>query len=133
MSPGTPQAKPIKSSNAVEWIWWILRRRSRFRVSGDSMRPTLNPGDVVLFVPIRDSTKPLMEGDIVLCKHPYKEGIKLIKRVKHFTADGQCFVIGDNQRESTDSRSFGALNQDAVLGKITSIQFSAKGLQTGHK
>lgn len=124
MSPGTPPANPIPALRASELIRWLLGRRRRFRVAGDSMRPTLLPGDIVLIalLPSGDGVSRLPNtGDVLLCKHPYQRGAHILKRLEHITADGRFFMVGDNPSESTDSRAFGALDRDRVIGRVSAV------------
>ena len=79
------------------------------------MLPTLKNGDAVLINP----KAKLKRGDIVLANHPYKRSVKILKRIKEFTENGDLFLIGDNADESTDSRTFGAVRLKCVLGKVT--------------
>lgn len=78
-------------------------------VDGDSMRPTLEPGDrlVVLRLPPR-------VGDLVALQ---REGRVLVKRVAALDG-GQLVVHGDNAAASTDSRTFGPVAPSAVLGRV---------------
>jgi len=92
----------------------IVGRRVPVSVSGSSMLPTLSDGDVVLLAPGSAADT----GDIVLARHPYKTSVRLIKRVKGKTAEGQLTLAGDNPAESTDSRTFGAVPEKDILGKV---------------
>ena len=121
MSPGTPQAKPLPALGASEIVRLILGRRRLFRVVGDSMRPTLAPGDVVLIVPSQATTSRPHAGDVLLCKLPYQQGVRVLKRLEHVTASGSYFLVGDNPRESTDSRSFGPIAHDRLIGRVSSV------------
>lgn len=85
-----------------------------FRVEGDSMFPLLKNGDLVLINP---DLKPKID-DIVLANHPFKKSVKIIKRIKEISAENRYFLVGDNQGESTDSRSFGAIGKKDILGRI---------------
>lgn len=85
-----------------------------FRVEGDSMFPILKNGDLVLINPDFEPKS----GDIVLADHPYQKSVKIIKRIKEITAENRYFLIGDNVKESTDSRSFGTIAKDNIIGKI---------------
>jgi len=85
-----------------------------FRVEGDSMFPSLKNGDFVLINP---AFEPQI-GDIVLADHPFKKSVKIIKRIKEINAEDRFFLIGDNPKESTDSRSFGTISRKDILGKI---------------
>jgi nickel-type superoxide dismutase maturation protease len=80
-----------------------------YRVAGESMQPTYQPGDTVLgwrwFRPKR--------GDIVVVKRDRM----LIKRVTHVNVEG-IFLEGDNPRRSTDSRTFGLVRRDQVEARI---------------
>ncbi|HEX4904579.1 MAG TPA: S26 family signal peptidase [Acidimicrobiales bacterium] len=78
-------------------------------VDGDSMRPTLEPGDrlVVLRLPPR-------VGDLVALR---REGRVLVKRVAALDGD-QLVVHGDNATASTDSRTFGPVRRSSVLGRV---------------
>lgn len=87
---------------------------SRFTVFGNSMLPTLKPGqDILCFNWAYLTTKP-KKGDMVVIKHQGKEMIKRVQK----TQQRGVFVMGDNQTESTDSRSFGPLDQENVIGKV---------------
>ena len=80
------------------------------RVAGDSMLPTLRAGQLVIAVrPYR-----LRAGMIVIVYH---QGLEKIKRITHIDS-GKLFVEGDNAGSSTDSRSFGWLSVDVVIGKV---------------
>ena len=97
-----------------ERILFLLGRRQAFRVEGDSMLPILKSGDTVLVNP-RAKIKP---GDIVAANHPYIAKMKLIKRVESIDAQGRFVLRGDNPQESTDSRSFGSLAKNELVGKV---------------
>ena len=99
-----------------ETILWILKHRRRFVVSGESMMPTLSPDQYVLV----DVNPPsIQEEDVVVCMHPETE-LRMIKRVV-MIEHGRFFVQGDNQEESTDSRHFGWLTKEHILGLVVSI------------
>jgi nickel-type superoxide dismutase maturation protease len=119
MSPGIQLANSIRTVNAVELVLWVLRRRRRFRVVGDSMSPSLKEGDVVLIAPIQTQAL-LIPGAVVLCRHPYIKATYLIKRIDHIDQNGGLFVHGDNKTSSTDSRSFGSIAQSSVIGLVSS-------------
>ncbi len=93
---------------------WGLGRLLRFRVSGASMVPTLSDGDYVLVDPSRRAEA----GAVVLARHPYRSGLRLVKRVARIEGDGRLFLSGDQPVESTDSRHFGALAPGCVLGVV---------------
>ena len=87
--------------------------RELFLVEGDSMVPALKDGDYVMI----DSYAELNIGDIVLAQHPFKQSVKIIKRIKEISPEGRYFLVGDNPSESSDSRAFGALSAKDILGK----------------
>ena len=82
------------------------------------MLPAYRDGDVVLIDPGAFSESLPKPGDVVLVAHPFRRGVKMIKRVDHVTADGRFFVVGDNHAESTDSRSFGPLRATQLIGRV---------------
>ena len=78
------------------------------------MLPTLKDGDIVI---IKAVINPV-ENNIVLANHPYKQSVKIIKRISKIDENGNCFLLGDNPDESTDSRTFGAISSKNILGKV---------------
>ena len=108
----------LPDSSLKELLLWLLRRRQRFRVTGTSMVPLLKPGDEVLIDLKAYTQNPPCINDVVVAQHPYTN-LKLIKRVIALK-DGRCFLKGDNALESTDSRAFGAVKLEQILGRVTS-------------
>ena len=76
------------------------------------MIPRIKPGQFVL---IR-KTKKIKENDLILFQHPFK-GIKLVKRVDHIE-QGMIYALGENKEESSDSREFGYIPKELVIGKV---------------
>lgn len=109
-------AAELKNGRFTDILLWLLRRRRRFRVSGSSMEPLLRPDDEVLVNP----QAPPRPGDIIVARHPYRTDVRLIKRVAAVDERGRCLLQGDNPAESTDSRSFGYIPPDDILGRVVS-------------
>lgn len=84
---------------------------SRFTVSGNSMSPSLKEGQDILSVNWFVNPKV---GDIVVIKYDGKEMVKRVEKIEN----GQIFVEGDNKQESTDSRDFGSVSKDKIIGKV---------------
>ena len=90
----------------------------RLEVAGESMIPTLRPGDRVLVVaglgPFRP---PIRTGDLVALADPRAPARVMVKRVTA-VAGGRVEVRGDNAAASTDSRHFGPIDRAAVVGRV---------------
>ncbi len=88
----------------------------RFRVMDRSMEPTLREGDQVVASPLPFLLRRPSVGDLVVLRHPFEDRflVKRISRIEgHLVA-----VIGDNPRRSTDSRVFGPVPLDSLVGKV---------------
>lgn len=103
----------------LEFIFWIFGRRKRFRVTGISMQPLLQPGEEILINPFAYKKASPQVNDLVVATHPKKADIEIIKRISHITEDDNLFLIGDNPKHSTDSRNFGAIPLKNIIGKVT--------------
>ncbi len=80
------------------------------------MVPTLLPGWFVLVDPAARAEP----GDVVTIRHPDRDDVVMIKRfVAH--RHGGVWVESDNPSAGTDSRVFGSLPEDHLLGKVTLI------------
>ena len=77
------------------------------------MLPTLKDGDAVMI----SETVVVGAGDIVLAQHPYKQSVRMLKRVASIDENGRYFLQGDNPDESTDSRAFGTVSIEYIHGK----------------
>ena len=102
---------------------WLLRRRLRFRVSGRSMAPVLEPNDEVLLDP---RAVPRV-GDIVVARHPHRVDVRLIKQIKEFDEAGRAVLAGVNPEESTDSRTLGGVPMELLVGRVTSLLSRDRG------
>jgi hypothetical protein len=72
------------------------------------MAPALLPGDRLLVLRARPRV-----GDVVIARDPRDRGRELVKRVARLGTDG-VELRGDNPAFSTDARTFGAVDRDAV-------------------
>ncbi len=76
----------------------------RVEVHGDSMRPTLKPGERLLVV----RTRRARPGHLVVVRDPRSPERRMVKRVA--AVEGRrAHVAGDNAAASTDSAEFGAV------------------------
>ncbi len=82
------------------------------------MLPTLKEGDMVFFKKYIKNKSLLKVGQIVIIYHPLKN-IRLIKRVKNII-ESSIEVLGDNIEYSDDSNKFGLINNEKVIGIVTS-------------
>jgi signal peptidase I len=108
--------------------WWAARRRPfRVAVEGESMRPSLEPGEWALAV-----RRPrIRRGDVVVLDHPSRPGFEMVKRVLAVPGDvapdgralgpDELWVEGDAPGVSTDSRSFGPVRLDQVKGTVVLV------------
>ena len=80
------------------------------RVVGDSMLPTFRAGQLIALARI---SSPHV-GDVVMIRHDGLEKLKRIARI-----DGvRVYVLGDNPDASTDSRQFGWIGVESIIGKV---------------
>lgn len=78
------------------------------------MLPTLAEGSFVLI----DPSRAARNGDVVVVNHPSKP-ITIVKRVASRSADGLLDLRSDNESEGLDSRQFGLVADDRVVGVVT--------------
>ena len=97
----------------------LLSPLYQYRISGNSMTPTLAAGDTVLVNRLAYRFKKLQKGDIVALLDP-RDGKVLIKRITQVKGK-QYFVEGDNKNASTDSRVFGMIKRSDIIGKVILI------------
>jgi inner membrane protease subunit 1 len=95
-----------------------LRSVERLQIAGESMVPTLAPGDRVLLLRQLSRWWPVIrQGDLVALVDPRSTGRVVVKRVAG--VDGpKVTVLGDNASHSTDSRHFGPVDRRAVRGRV---------------
>lgn len=121
-----------------------------YRVASDSMAPALVAGDQVLVdkvvfgvpLPVVGVRLPALRaprvGDVLLFRHPDDPSELYVKRcagvvgdrvtlsvVDVSVPDDMLFMLGDNASDSSDSREWGFLPRDLVIGRVTRIVWSA--------
>ena len=88
------------------------------------MLPTLKEGDIVFLKKYPRKKSLLKAGQIVIFYHPLKN-IRLIKRIKNIS-ENSIEVLGDNIEYSDDSNKFGLINNEKIIGIVTSKLFNLR-------
>ncbi len=94
---------------------WLTGRRRRVRVAGDSMLPTLTDGQFVLV----DASRSPDVGQLAVANHPTRPDLLVVKRVTAIVEDGGVELGSDNPAAGTDSRTWGPLAPDRIVGTVT--------------
>lgn len=85
----------------------------RFTIKEKSMEPNFKEGDNILVTKIFFK---LRRGDVIIFRHstpPYVFCKRISKIFKN-----KYFVTGDNKRRSIDSRIFGSISRNDIIGKV---------------
>lgn len=85
--------------------------------SGNSMYPTIQDGNILLY---KRDISDLKVGDIVVVKTTKEmnsAGDYVVKRVSVIT-DKTVYLLGDNEANSKDSRTYGYVNKKNIEGKV---------------
>jgi nickel-type superoxide dismutase maturation protease len=90
----------------------------RYLVEGESMLPTVQPDERVIVSRIPYWFARPKKGDLVVLRDPRESARLLLKRIETAKNDGTYSVVGDNAAASTDSRVFGAVPSELILGKV---------------
>lgn len=88
---------------------------ARFKIVGHSMEPQIENGETVLVSSVPYWFKIPKIHDIVAFKDSTNK--ILIKRIIKIQ-NGKYFVQGDNKNDSLDSRKFGYISRDKIIGEI---------------
>ncbi|MFF3749588.1 nickel-type superoxide dismutase maturation protease [Streptomyces sp. NPDC002018] len=82
-------------------------------VRGPSMYPTLKHGDQLLV----HYRAPVKAGAVAVLRHPLQQDLLIVKRLVE-RRDGGWWVLGDNPGAEGDSRVFGAVPEELLLGRV---------------
>ena len=88
------------------------------------MLPFLKEGDIVFYKNYKEGKSELKSGQSVIFNHPFKNKI-LIKRIS-LVNKNNIEVFGDNIEFSEDSNKFGLVQNEKIIGIVTSKLTSIK-------
>ncbi len=103
----------------------------RFIVRGESMAPRFSSGEKILANRLSYALRKPRRGEVVVARDPRDESRELVKRIVAVPGDtiggvllrpNEYFLRGDNERQSTDSRTFGPVAKNHIIGKVISMR-----------
>lgn len=139
--------KQIRTKIVLAFLLLLLLVSVLFKivqVEGNSMYPTIKSGTILLVQRQNIFTKKFQKNDIIVFNHNGTQYIKRIIAVSNdkvssenaclkigdvvyekysYTGDvyeldkNEVFVVGDNAEESIDSRDFGVISKDEIIGE----------------
>ena len=98
----------------------MIGYRQHLRVVGKSMEEILSEGDLITYKRINPKNLDLKIGDIVVASHPKIRSKLIIKRIYQIYQN-KFDLRGDNISSSTDSREWGLIELDLIVGKVDKI------------
>ena len=78
------------------------------------MEPTINNGNIVFISAVPYVFGKPKRNDIVVFKYKNKHFLKRISKINNHKYE----VKGDNAKDSLDSRVFGEISRNQILGKV---------------
>lgn len=87
---------------------------ARFKIEGHSMEPTIKTGSVIWVFRWAYFVKSPKLGDVVAFKRDDKI---FVKRIVSRQNNGYL-LEGDNKNDSLDSRKFGMIKKNEIIGKV---------------
>lgn len=90
-----------------------------YRVEGESMFPAIQPKSLLVVSKFTYVVKKPKVGDIVVVKRS-NDRSKIVKRIAKIY-DSTYYILGDNQKKSTDSRHFGVVALSEIVGKVVYV------------
>lgn len=106
---------------------WIAQP---FIVSGASMEPTFDSGDYLIVDELSYNLRKPQKGEVVVFRYPLDPSKFFIKRIaglpgetmeinekKITLAENEYFVLGDNASASSDSRIWGPVPENLIIGR----------------
>lgn len=89
----------------------------RYVVEGESMLPSVSPDERVVVSRVPYWFGKPRAGDLVVLRDPREPSRLLLKRIDR-EEEGAYAIRGDNAEASTDSRTFGSVPRELILGKV---------------
>ena len=122
MIAGLPQADKslFHKPDLFTLFTLIIGYRQHLRVVGNSMEDTISAGDIIIYKNINPKNSELEVGDIVVASHPKIKSKLIVKRIYQIHQD-KFDLRGDNYLSSTDSREWGLIELDLIVGKVEKI------------
>jgi len=97
-----------------------------YHIPSESMSPTLQTGDVALIDTWVYKNQPALADDIIIVKRTTTSMVlvKRLQKTRNHNETIELFIVGDNQNSSIDSRRFGWVSDDYLIGKVQFVWFS---------
>jgi signal peptidase I len=108
----------MQESNSKEILFWLIRLRQRYRVTGASMQPLFIAGDEILVDRQAYRRQHPRVGDIVIARHPTLVGLQIIKRIMGKHEDGRYHLRGENPDPAQNSPC--RVPAQLIMGLVTS-------------
>jgi signal peptidase I len=97
-----------------------------YHIPSESMSPTLQTGDVALIDTWIYKNQPALADDIIIVKRTATSMVlaKRLQQSRNHNEKIELFIVGDNPNNSIDSRRFGWISDDYLIGRVEFVWFS---------